>query len=106
MRAGELRHKIAFQVKTSTADGMGGFTHTWADSLDAFAAIWPLQASENLESMKLEHSVTHKIRVRYQTGVTADMRIHFGDRYFEIISITNKDERNIQLDILATESVT
>ena len=106
LRSGALRHRISFQEKTQTSDSMGGYTHTWQDSIDAYAAIWPLKAVERLESMKLEHSVTHKIRVRYHSGITADMRIRFGERYFEIIAITNFDERNIQLDILAEESVT
>jgi len=67
------------------------------------AAIWPLKGKEQLEGMKVELTVTHKIRMRYLSGVTADMRIEFGSRYFNVRSIINPDERNRMLDILAEE---
>ena len=108
MRAGELRHKITFQTKAQASDNMGAAgSETWSDTYaDEPAAIWPLKGAEAIEGMKLEHKVTHKIRIRYRSGVTADMRIEWGFQYFEIISIINPDERNIMLDILATEIVT
>ena len=106
MRAGQLRHTVSIQEQTDTSDGMGGFTTSWADILgmDAVkAAIWPLSAKESLDSLKLELQVTHKIRIRYRSGITAKNRILFGTRTFNIISLINNDERNISLDILATE---
>jgi len=106
MRAGTLRHKITFQTATDTSDNMGGYTQAWTDTYDCFAAIWPLKGTEALEAMKLEHAVTHRIRIRYRSGITADMRIKFGSRYFDIVSSINPDERNVSLDIMATESVT
>lgn len=106
MRAGTLRHKITFQSATDVTDNLGGYTRTWSDTYDCFAAVWPLKGTEALEAMKLEHKVTHKIRVRYRDNITADMRIKFGSRYFDIVGIINPDERDIMLDIMATESVT
>lgn len=106
MRAGQLRHRIAIQESTDTPDGAGGFTSSWADisGMESVpAAIWPLSSKESLDSMKLELSVTHKIRIRYRSGITAKNRIKFGSRYFNIISLINPDERNRILDILAIE---
>lgn len=105
MRAGQLRHTISIQEQTDTADGMGGFTTAWADSYKCKAAIWPLSARESLDAMKLELVVTHKIRIRYRSGITAKNRILFGSRTFNIVSIINNDERNISLDIMATEDI-
>jgi len=106
MRAGQLRHKISIQEQTDTSDGMGGFSTSWSDITgmeSVQAAIWPLSSKESLDSMKLELSVTHKIRIRYRSGITAKNRIAFGARIFNIISLTNHDERDISWDILATE---
>ena len=105
MRAGTLRHRITIQEQTDTADGMGGFSTTWTDLFDMRAAIWPLSAKESLDAMKLELVVTHKIRIRYRSGITAKNRIKFGSRIFNIISLINPDERNRILDILATEEI-
>ena len=106
MRAGQLRHRIAIQESTDTADGAGGFTSSWSaisGMSSVPAAIWPLSSKESLDSMKLELQVTHKIRIRYRSGITAKNRILFGTRIFNIISLTNHDERNKTWDILATE---
>ncbi|MFH2075422.1 MAG: phage head closure protein [Pseudomonadota bacterium] len=108
MRAGELRHIVAIQAQTDTSDGMGGFTTTWADvsgMSSVPAAIWPLKAAERIDAMKLEHQVTHKIRIRYRAGITTKHRINWSDksRVFNIVGIINPDERNIMLEMLATE---
>jgi SPP1 family predicted phage head-tail adaptor len=108
MRAGNLRHTISIQESTEVSDGMGGFTLAWTDisSMTAIpAAIWPLTAKESLDAMKLELQVTHKIRIRYRSGITAKNRIKFGTRYFNIVSLINFEERNKQLDMLALENV-
>ena len=108
MRSGLLRHTVSIQSETPTPDGMGGSTLVWADvsgMTKVKAAIWPLKSSEALDAMKLELTVTHKIRIRYRASVTAKNRIKFGSRYFNIASIMNVAERNKQIDIMATEDV-
>jgi SPP1 family predicted phage head-tail adaptor len=113
MRSGDLRHAITIQEKTSTDDGMGGFTHTWSDLYPCRAAIWPIRATERLDAMKLELSVDHRIRIRHpkSISITADMRIKWhdhvtgADKYFNIVSILNPDKRNVMLEFLATEEV-
>ena len=110
MRAGILRHTIAIQERTETEDGMGGFTETYAavSGMGSVpAAIWPLRSTERLDAMKLEHQITHKIRIRYRSGIDTSMRIYWSDKSktFNIISITNPDERNILLDMLAVEEI-
>ena len=106
MRAGELRHIISIQEESPTPDGMGGENLTWAavSGMDSVpAAIWPLRSNERLDMMKLENEVTHKIRIRYRSGITTKNRVLFGPRTFNIVSLINPDERNIMLEILAVE---
>ena len=112
MRAGWLRHSIDIEESTDTTDNMGGFTKTWAaitNGSGVRAAIWPVRAKELLEAGKLELSTTHKIRIRYISGVNAAMRIKFNDpdgaRYFNIRSKICPCERGIMLEFLAEEEV-
>ena len=105
MRSGTLRHRITIQESTETSDGMGGFTTIWSDKLEMWVAIWPLSAKERLDAMKLELQITHKIRGRYRSGITAKDRIKFGTRIFNIVSLINFEERNEQLDMLALEDI-
>lgn len=109
MRAGSLRHRVSIQEKTPVSDGMGGFTETWSaiSGLSSVpAAIWPVSSKERIDAMKLESEVTHKIRIRYASGITSKHRILFGIRVFNIIGAPiNWEERNKYLDILATEGI-
>jgi len=104
MIGGQLRHKITFQVNTPVSDGMGGQTASWADSFDAFAAVWPISANERIKNQGIEHEITHRVRMRYESRIVPTLRIKFGTRYLEIISIINPNERNVYLDIMATET--
>ena len=109
MKAGNLRHRVAIQVKTDVIDGTGSTNMTWADvsgMSSVPAAIWPVKSKERIEAMKLESVATHKIRIRYRSGITSKNRILFGARIFEIKGQPiNQDEKNIILDILVTEIV-
>jgi SPP1 family predicted phage head-tail adaptor len=45
-----------------------------------------------MEDQKKTTKVTHKVEIRFRTDITTKMRIKFGVRYFEIISIATLDE--------------
>lgn len=110
MRAGMLRHKIAIQ-KPSTAtsrDSYGAEVVAWSTDSQPYASIMPLRGSEYLAAQQVQSSVTHKIRIRYQTLVGGTRihprcRIRFGTRYFNIQDILKIDERDIFLDMMCME---
>jgi len=107
---GKLNKRIKIQVKTQTSDEMGGFTETWSDLATIWAAIWPTSAAEFIRSDQATMESTHRIRIRYQRfEIKPSHRIKFtdtvgGDRYFNIVSIINPNERQEWLDIMAKET--
>ncbi len=106
MRAGQLRHVISIQERGSTSDDMGGFTENWSNVTGMAAvraSINAIASKERMTDGKLVMDVTHRIKCRYRDGITADMRVKFGSRYFDIKSILNYQERNRDLEILAGE---
>jgi SPP1 family predicted phage head-tail adaptor len=111
MRAGGLRHKIVFQQLTVANDTWGHSAKTWTAYVTRYAAIWSLRGVERLEAMKLDNEITHKIRIRFTSGLHPKMRIEYYDheegitRYFNILSILNIDERNIYQEIMASEEI-
>lgn len=105
MRSGNLRHKIDLLRPVTESDGMGGQIETWETYATVWAGIWPLKANEQIEAFKTEMKVTHKVLMRYLSGVSGDMKIRFGTREFEIVSIINPDERDISLTLLCEEIV-
>ncbi len=105
LNASELRHHIVIQTQTETPDGYGGFSTTWAEYANAWAAIKPYKAWEQGVSLQNESRTQHKISIRYIAGLDNVMRIKFGGRYFNIKSIINREEANVTLDIIAEEGL-
>lgn len=111
MRAGELDKVISIQKQVDVSDNMGGFTQTWVDLVtgtatdtDIWAAIWPASAKEQIMSEKEVGTITHKIRIRYRTGVTSDMRVKYGSSYFGILAPPiNTNMANRRLDLICKE---
>ena len=105
MRSSNLRERITFQTKTEATDGMGaGGTATYTDTLsDVPAVVWPLRSGELIDNQKIEHQITHRIRVRYQDVMTSSMRIKWGSRYMDIISMMDLGSRRREFEILAEE---
>ena len=103
MKIAEMRHRVKIQRQVQTADGVGGFTHTWETFKDVSAAIWPVSSKEIRENMRTATLVTHNFRVRYTAGILAEMRILYKSRVFEINLPINFEERNIWLDLVCYE---
>lgn len=104
MRIGGMRQRIKLQSFTNTTDNMGGFTKTWTTEAIVPAAIWPVSAKERIRSESPTMTTTHRIQIRYYEGLSPKWRVMFGSRYFNIVSIINKEERNIQMDLLCEEA--
>ena len=103
IQAGQLNKCIILQSKTNVADGMGGFTATWGDQATVWAAIWPVKATDIVRTNQDVIVITHRIIIRYRTGLKSDWRIKFGSRYFDIVSIINPNEANESLELLCKE---
>lgn len=105
IRRSDLKHKVVFQEKTEVPDDMGGFNITWQDYATTMAAVWPLRSKERLESMKLEHQISHRVTLLEPcpAGINERMRIKFKNRFFYINSVYSPDELNRELHIIATE---
>lgn len=99
-----LKHRLILQQEVQTDDGQGGYGRGWQDVAELWAEITPLSArAEALVSAQLQASVTHRIVLRYRSGVTAGMRLLFENRALNIRSVINRHEADEVLEILAEE---
>lgn len=103
MRAGELRHPLTLQQATDVQNTRGEAIPTWSDVADVWGAIEPLSGREGFAANQMYASATHRIRIRYRSGVVPKMRFTKGSRVFEIDAVLNVDERNRELACLVTE---
>lgn len=104
LNSGKYRHKVMFQKLVESQDSYGEPTDVWEDDFEARVGIFPLTSKEFLEAQTLSNTVTHKVLLRYRTGVTSDMRIIFNGRVFSIIGVPiNFQERNVELLLMCKE---
>ena len=109
IEAGRLRHRLVLQDRNPSGDGGGGEAgDPWAVPVTV-ATVWgslePLSGAERLRAMRLESRVTHRIAIRYRAGVSADMRVVFGPRTFNIRAVIDPGERRRMLELLCEEGV-
>lgn len=70
-----------------------------------WASVEPTRGREYQEAQRIRPELTYKITTRYHKGITPDMFIKYGERYFNIVSIINVREQNAMLEIICTEKV-
>ena len=104
MEAGTLNKRITIQYQTKVSNDMGGFIVTWVNAATVWAALWPLSATETVKSMQTSMVISHRIRIRYLSVLRPSWRLKFGEKFYNIVSIINPNERNEYLDLICKES--
>jgi len=106
MEAGRLRKLATYQIPQRSRNPVTNEQQeTWIDMAEYRVSIEPLRAAEILKAKSVQENVTHRINMRYTTGITADGRFTYDSRIFDIVGVINIEERNIELQILANEIV-
>ena len=105
MIAGKLNKRIELQSYTEAQDGYGEADKTWSTYYTTWAAIRPLTGREALIAQQVTAETTVEIRIRYKSSVTTGNRIKFGERYYDINSIVNPDERNREMILMCKEMI-
>jgi SPP1 family predicted phage head-tail adaptor len=104
MRAGQLRHRITIQSRTTTVDSSGGTSDTWATFLQANAEIKTQTGREGLVADMPQTESTMVVRMRFQPGITTDMRVLYHARTLDINYIDNVIENDAELLLYCRES--
>jgi len=109
MRAGQLRHQVVIEQPTTSSDGYGDEIAGWTTFATVWASVEPIRGKEYFmakdASQEESHQVTHRVRIRYLSGVLPTMRITWGSRAFDIHAVLNTDERDIEMELLCTENL-
>jgi SPP1 family predicted phage head-tail adaptor len=110
VKAGKLRHLVAVERlvdQTPTAEGQPA--QEWAPLARRYAAVEPVEGlgggREYLQANALQADLTHQVTVRYLAGVTPKMRVNFGGRILEVISVGNVEERDRMTVLWCKEKV-
>lgn len=85
MKAGTLRHLVTIEKYTETPDAVGGISKTYATHAQAWASIQPMLGREHFTEQRVSSEQTHRINMRYISGIESTMRITYNGRTFELI---------------------
>lgn len=108
--AGDLRHRIAFEVRTPEEDGFGNSEGPFVEQFVMAAKVQAKFGGENVKAARLsgEQPVTIVVRQCEQTGrITPDWRardVRSGTIY-NIRSIADPDDRGQWLELLCQSGV-
>lgn len=98
-----LKHKIGFYEFKTTQNEYGEMEKREVLICEAWCEIHPMQGDEKFLSKKVESSITHKLRLRYDKRVTSKMIIKYGNRKFEILSVISPYEAKRELVLVCKE---
>ena len=101
--AGKLRHRLSIQEPAKTRAGDGTVSESWLTLAVVWASVAPIRGRELIEAQRFESQVTHRVRMRYYAGLTAQHRLLFGTRVLNIESVLNKEERNVEMELMCRE---
>lgn len=99
----KYRHLIEIQAPNYNTDmsisGYSTIAHAYAD-------VEPRSTNDTILGDFILPNTSHTITMRYYRGITANHKIKWGDREFNIVgSPINVEERNIELILRCNEKV-
>ena len=104
MRGGKLRRVVSIQSATLATDAMGTPQPTWTNFVaKCYAQISEAGGKETIQANQINAQQVITVTIRYVAGITPKMRVVYGSRVFEIMTVTNINERNRELDLACLE---
>jgi len=110
MAIGEFRHRVTLgNPGDPVPDPDGGFADTFTPLVPAEWDCSIEQANaRDLESIgagSVLAQATHLVRGRYHPGITTQTRVTFRNRVLTVLYVANKEERDIETDLVCAEVV-
>lgn len=103
--AGDLRHRLQFQLANETRDSFGAAVKVWQTDQTRWGKVEPVKGTETTIAAQTTARVTHLITIRDYVTLTPAHRIKWGSRVFGIVWTVNTAERRIENVIQAKEVV-
>lgn len=100
---GQLTARLQLERLVETADGQGGAMVSFEPVGLVWARVEPLSESREERAGAEIVTVTHRIWLRFRSGVSSGMRLRQGERIFAIRSLRDPDETGRYLVCLCEE---
>ena len=95
MKAGQLRHRVEILRRVKEKDKSGATVMVWRPLCKVWADVRHVSGSETMRHEVLSASV----RIRWRTGISADMRVKTGNGVYVIRAVIPDLRRREFLDL-------
>jgi SPP1 family predicted phage head-tail adaptor len=102
--AGKLRERVTIQQASESRTAMGEVVQTWATYTDRRASVEGISSRELLQMGQSQTEASHRVRLRYVTGLKTSMRLLWRNRILEIVSLLEHDNRT-EHELLCQEAM-
>jgi SPP1 family predicted phage head-tail adaptor len=97
------------QDSGSTRNAVGEVVESWSEFAAAWMQIVKLSGNELVTAQQIKANSSHRVVMRYQEGVAADMRIKWNPTIsstatIHIVDVNNIENGNHTLEMLAKEN--
>ena len=102
---GAMRHAVSVKNKGRTSDGAGGYYDSSTSTDTIYCKVRQVSQKEAYMHGKLDGQSTWEFITRHTTVVYQKSILEYDGKTFNVKSITNADERDKYLVIIAEEGV-
>ena len=82
------------QQATESRNAIGETVLAWSTYDTVWASVEGVSSREALDAGKIDIQVSHRVRMRYLSGMTQNMRLSWRDRTLEIVSLLEYGNRS------------
>lgn len=100
---GSMRHRIDVQNPSNVRDELGGSDSSFTTATSVWANIQEKDGKEDFARGKVNTTYTHSMTCRYTPSLNERSRIRYGNRFFNVKSVTNPDGREKFMEVLLSE---
>lgn len=93
MDAGRLRERVTVQQAAESRNALGETELSWSTYAERWASVEGVSAREALAAGQQDVTITHRVRMRYVSGMTQNMRIAWRSRTLNIVSLLEYGNR-------------
>ncbi len=105
MNAGKLKHRITLEIPSRSKNSFNEWVTTYATWWTGWAEILPAIGNNYFLSKQIDANVSGVVKIRYREGVLPTMRIKYGTRYLNIVSIIQPQESRRELHLMYSEGL-
>jgi SPP1 family predicted phage head-tail adaptor len=95
---------VTIQQASEARNAMGEVVQSWVTFAERWASVDGLSSREFLLQGQQQTEASHRVRLRYLTGLTQQMRLQWRGRTLEIVSLLEHGNRT-EHELLCQERV-